>query len=507
MALRLRTSLMLLTVSFAAAANAADHFLTIGGGYSPVGNQISLEKNVLMFQQTLAETYPDAVEHDIFFADGNAATRDVQLHDPNASIPRANQLAARIFQDEKYFGYQYRSNQVPGLSGASNKENIERWFNERAAKLGSEDRLIIYLTAHGGKASDPKKAPKDTSFYMWNTQKMQMTDLVKLLDKVPAEVPVVVVMVQCYSGGFANIVFNEGDEKLGFTAANRCGFYATVHDRVAAGCTPDINEADYHEYSSYFWSAIRGRTRTGQPVDRPDFDQDGHTSFAEAHAYALLESVTLDISIKTSDAFLRAFSKLGDGKGDGLLHADSPYEDLLAHAASVDAAVLQGLSATLGLAGQSRAADANKLAEELMNQKKKLDGQRREKSGQFNGICKDMQSRLKDRWPEIANKWHPRMTELLTSDSADFVAEVESHPRYSEFVRLHEEMAHLETEKFDLDRRWVKCQRLIRALENVAYAANLPQVADQAGQDRYADLVAAEAGVFGPAANPVTSAE
>ena len=35
--------------------SAEDHLLTIGGGYSPSGNQASLERNVLFFQRLLKE--------------------------------------------------------------------------------------------------------------------------------------------------------------------------------------------------------------------------------------------------------------------------------------------------------------------------------------------------------------------------------------------------------------------------------------------------------------------
>jgi len=497
---------LIVTAALALPAAAEDHFLTIGGGYSPMGNQVSLEKNVLLFRKLLSEAYPSAPAHDIFFADGDDAGRDLQYHDPTAPTPRSNQLAAQVFQEEKYYGYQYRSSSIPGLSGASNEHNVKQWFEETGAKLTGEDRLIIYLTAHGGKATD-KKQPRNTSVYLWNRQRMVMTDLVGLLDKVPADVPVMVVMVQCYSGGFANIVFNEGDRKKGFTQANRCGFYATLHNRVAAGCTADIREEDYHEYSSYFWEAIRGSTRTGQPIERPDYDGDGRTSFAEAHAYALMESITLDISIKTSDAFLRAFSKLGDGKDD-LLHAGSPVDQLLAEASPVDRAVIEGLSQRLSLNDQQRAEEAKKLAGALMSKKKQFDDDRKQKHREYTGICRELQNHLKQRWPEIANKWHPRMTELLTTDSEEFVKAIEGHRRYDDFERLHDEMEQLSEQKFDLDRRWVKCQRLIRTLENVAYAANLPRVADDATQQRFAELLASEAGFLGtPKANVQVAAE
>ena len=64
-------------------AFAKDYFLTIGGGYNPTGNQVSLEKNVIFMQSVLAEQRPDHPPHDIFFADGDDAERDVHYRDPD----------------------------------------------------------------------------------------------------------------------------------------------------------------------------------------------------------------------------------------------------------------------------------------------------------------------------------------------------------------------------------------------------------------------------------------
>ena len=53
--------------------------------------------------------------------------------------------------------------------------------------------------------------------YLWQDKNLRVSEFVKELDKLPTEVPVTVVMVQCYSGGFANIIFNEGDANKGLT--------------------------------------------------------------------------------------------------------------------------------------------------------------------------------------------------------------------------------------------------------------------------------------------------
>ena len=44
-------------------------------------------------------------------------------------------------------------------------------------------------------------------------------------------------MVQCFSGGFANVIFEGGDPEKGLAAHSRAGFFATVNNRLAAGCT------------------------------------------------------------------------------------------------------------------------------------------------------------------------------------------------------------------------------------------------------------------------------
>src|SRR5690606_7292345 len=84
-----------------------------------------------------------------------------------------------------------------------------------------------------------------------------------------------------------------------------------VHDRPAAGCTSEAREASYQEYSTFFWAALGGKTRTGESIERPDYDGDGCTSLAEAHAYTVIESDTLDIPNCTSDQLLRRYSRLG----------------------------------------------------------------------------------------------------------------------------------------------------------------------------------------------------
>lgn len=485
-------SVALLSSTLAAPGWGADYVLTIGGGYSPQGNQISLEKNVHYFQELLAHQKP-GVQHDVYFSDGQSPGRDLQYNDPDAPLPEANRLMAEIFASANHLGLAYRNSEIPGVRGASNRENLDRWFHEVGSTLQSGDRLLIYVTAHGGKSSDKQNA-HNTKLYLWNREELTAAELEKHLDRLPEGVQVAVVMVQCYAGGFSNVIFNDARPDAGLSEQLRCGFFATTHERPAAGCTPDINEEDYHEYSSYFWAALHGTTRTGQAIEQPDYNGDGQISFDEAHAYVLLHSSTIDIPVKTSDAFLREYSTLKDEPE--LLTAHTSYDQLLALASPSERAVLEGLSAELQLVGTDRVRQAEALAKTLQDQRKELGSSIRQKNRELGRHRRAIQRDLKAEWPELANLLNPEAVALLTTHATQFVAAVKSHPNYSALAQLQEEIAAQEAERLNLERHWVKTQRFIRTAENVALAANLPQAAPAALVDRYHQLLTAERGTL-----------
>ncbi len=492
---------LLLTGLFASPSIADDHFLTIGGGYSPTGNQVSLEKNVLMFGEILNEVYAEAPQHDILFSDGKRPSRDIQFADPDFEISKARKLVAQVNRQTRYLNLQYRDHKLPNVRAGTSKATIEKWFNEVGSKLTDGDRLFLYVTAHGGRSSDRKK-PHNTALYVWNNQKILMSEFASYMDKVPESVPVVVVMVQCYSGGFADLAFEAGDRTKGITNANRCGFFATVHNRVAAGCTPDIDEANYREYSSYFWAALRGKNRIGEPVTGCDYDGDNRVSYREAHAYALLESDTIDISVCTSDAFLRvnSRSKPDNKKGDEgreLLTMETPYAQLLELASPTERAVMEGLSAQLELDGENRIADLKKMADDLAKEVKSTDGAKRKKDGEYSGVCRSMSGSLRLRWPEFSNRWHPEVDRILDEEGEAVAKFLERHPYYKRLQKLAGEAGALARKKLDLDKRWAKTQRLLRTIENVVLAANLPKIADEPIVEQFHRLRDSESQFFG----------
>jgi len=487
--MRLRSLLGLLLILLSCSViRASDHFLTIGGGESPTNNQVSLEKNILYLQRFLTDSGLGSIDHDIYFANGQDVGRDIQFVDPRTPPPRANALLAQIFDKEDNLDASYRPHSIPGVSGAANRAGVGRWFETIGPMLHEGDRLFIYFSGHGGAG----KPTRNTTLALWGEAGMPVKEFVTLLDKLDPKVQVVLIMVQCHAGGFADVIFKDAQAGTQMSSANRCGFFATSAERMAAGCTSDIDEDNYHEYSTYFWSALYGKTRTGQSVYRPDYDHDGHVSLSEAHSYVQTTSATIDIPIATSDIFLRSCSKSEKGKPE-MINAEDDIDTLLGVARPEQRAVIEELSKQLELKQEGRLVETKTLADKYEKERKSLDSQKRKSQRDLGGLRSAIQTTIKQRWPELANPWHPRIAEILKKESDDVVKTIETHPRYKRFDELSREIDGLSARNMDLERKWVKCQRLIQTLQSVALAANLEKVASPELQEKYKEIVREEA--------------
>ena len=269
-------------------------------------------------------------------------------------------------------------------------------------------------------------------------------------------------------------------------------------DRQAAGCTPDIDEENYHEYSTFFFAALHGRDRTGQPVPTPDYDRDGRVSFAEAHAYAQIASDTIDIPLATSDVFLRQFSSASLENPHGLVTADDPFDQLRDRATPAQAAILDALSARLELTGQDRVREARSLATSIEKDRRKLAQQKNRLTADYNRTRSRLRGRLKSRWPELVTAYHPRAQAILDREGDRVRSFIESQEAFPRWERIADQIADLEEKQTTLERKWVKCQRFLRCAESVALAANLDKVATPALRTRYDALLALESQTLRP---------
>jgi len=530
----------LIGVLLANPVGAKDHFLTIGGGYGPTGNQASMENNVLFLQRVLETRRPDQPSHDLYFADGDEPGRDVQYLDAETrtNCPPARRIMTEIFGEEDAVGLCYRNHRIPDVTGPTEKGALARRFRQLGRELKAGDRLIVYATGHGQPSYDnmeydykqeewvPKTSDREadvqynkynTSLYLWDNDDVEAMEFARWLDRLAPEVAVVLVMVQCYSGGFSHAIFHQNDAELGLSSRRRCGFFSQVHDRPAAGCTPEVREADYEEYSTYFWAALGGKSRTGELLELPDYDGDGKVSFAEAHAYVIVESDTIDIPISTSDEFLRRYSRLAgqpashsraeaslenpvgrllgalskdvDGKDPELLGASGPLKDLLLQARPEQRIVLERLPKELELAETTTVEAARqwlRRAESAVNTatvELNIAGKTIERT------LGDLQRDVGELWPELATSFTPTAAELTNERSEEFVKAVEGLASYDAHRAALDRQRELTDKLLAAQQQEAKAQRLIRTIESVVLAANLPKTASERIVARYEELI------------------
>ena len=298
------------------------YFATVAGGGAPGYNEIALEKNVRYFQRSLAELGFSPGIATLFFANGNDGQATVRYLDDNSQ-------------------QQFKVPEINGLTGAATYANTKGWF-QAVANAQKPCPSFFYFTGHGAYNSENAD---NNSMILWEEVLVSVKEMAGWLDELPADQPFVTMMAQCYSGSFANLIYEGGDPAQPVALHTRCGFFATVDWRPSVGCTPAVNEADYKDYSSSFFAGLTGRDRIGNPVESADYNQDGKVSYAEAHAFAKVDEETTDWPISTVESWLQR--QVSEADIDDILAV--PMEELNAIARPEEQHVIAGLATKLEL--------------------------------------------------------------------------------------------------------------------------------------------------------------
>ena len=499
---------------------ATDYFLTIGGGYNPEGNQASLEANVIFFQQVLDEKHRGSRSHDIFFADGHDTASDLLVLASNSSGQSngAFELLASLHRGTDQETVEFRNHRVPMISGAIDPELVRLSLQRIPKVAGRKDRLIIYVTAHGSAGSDSD--PYNTTIDCWSSKKITAREFARWLNDLPPEVPVVMVMAQCYCGGFARTIFNEMDSSKGLSSHLRAGFFAQQHYLPAAGCRPDIKHDE--EFSSYFWGAIAGRSRNGVPITSCDINGDGEVSFAEAYAHAVIVGDTIDIPLRTSDVYLRTYSRLPDEDQDGsqkgakdksdaaaetgsetnakksppnLASVTGSLQTIVAQATPVSRRIVTELSKNLGFKLDDDAKTVYLAYEKHLQavpQAPRRGGRGRAGSGRRNLLRE-----ITEKWPELGDEKHWEESALLKPENqGKLLAEMKELPSWKSYDERRGQTVESARKAEQHELRDVKFRRLIKGLEIIVLEKNLPLVATDEIVKKYRQLIDLEESSF-----------
>jgi len=228
-----------------------------------------------------------------------------------------------------------------------------------AREVKPGERALLYFTGHGSPGQKKRltlagiRTEEDfqnTLYAAWNSGEFSVTDLSNALQSWPAKSPLVLVMVQCHAGGFANLIFEGGDPQKPVLNRNFCGFFAATGERQASGCTSEVDEINYQDFTTHFFAALSGVSRDGRQISGADFDKNGAVSMLEALAWANLRDDSIDVPLCTSDAYLRSIwpSEVAPE------WVKTSYSTLRQSAAPWQRATLEGLSSVLKLSGEKR---------------------------------------------------------------------------------------------------------------------------------------------------------
>jgi hypothetical protein len=484
---------------------AIDHFVTLAGGYEPRGNQASLEANVLFFREVLIQSHDKARSETTFFADGYDRTPDLQVAVENREGPLADFLSR--LHDRGGPPVEYRNHRIENLAGPLRAQDIQGSLRHLATNLQSGDRVIIYVTAHGEPAED--EGSYNTFISCWNKQRFSAKEFISWLNELPEQVPVILVMAQCYCGGFSHAIFQDLDPLQGLAPHLRCGFFAQQYDLPAAGCRPDIKNDE--EYSSYFWGAFVGRSRSGTPLIDVDCNGDGRISFAEAHAQAIIACDSIDIPLRTSEALLRYYSRIRgyehrgasrvqqqqNSDSSGSLYAmQGTVAELIATAQPDVQASVKGICKQLNLNVHVDVTQVfesfSRFSDELSQVRRQANRLRRSRiAGR-----REFRDAIAGQWPDLADRQRWRSSPLLaTGRQVETLANIAELPGYAELAKTLAERSEMRVRLDDLEIRGVKYERLIGLLETQVLARNLPFVAPHA-VERYRQIVALEEGTW-----------
>jgi hypothetical protein len=460
--------------------------LIVGGGPEPEHNQVAIERNVHYVSRLL----PAGVSHITLFADGDPSAKTVLYEEQAKPLPPGEHAFTLLFGNPGEASptvERFRAPDLGRLDGPARRAAVTGAFEQlRRADPGS---VLLYFTGHGSRARDGNL--DNNSFDLWG-ERLSVRDLAAQIATLPSDMPVTLVMVQCFSGAFGNLIFAGGEPAAGPINREVVGFFATTPDRFAAGCTPEVDEADYHDFTSYFFAALSGKDRVGRPVTGADYNHDGRVSMDEAFAYSLIHDASIDVPVCTSDVFLRWAEHASD---EELFR--TPYATARSWATPAQGAALDELSRSLKLKGEARLGDAYS---------KMLAGARRggrhsamwPANRRLDQVREEVRQSLLDRWPELKE----REGHGYAAARAQAVGELNRRARdgrLRELLSAEDALNQAGDQDYQEELAGARVLRFCRLAKSVILAHRMRESGDPALRDRFEHLVAAEAGSFFPA--------
>lgn len=480
-----RFLLLTVTLSLSLSLARADDLrvLIVGGGPEPSQNQVSIESNVRYMLKIL----PAGSVATVLFADGNRQNETVVFEEKTRPFPPGERILKLLLQNRAAAAptvHRYRAPSLSQMDGGLSRAELSSAFEKLPQREGETAKsYLLYFTGHGRQARN--RDLNNNIFDLWAKETVSVRELAAHLSQLPKESPVTLVMVQCYSGAFANLLFEGGDPAGPTTERDLAGFFATVRERVAAGCTPELNEAEYHDFTSYFFAAMAGYDRIGRTVKGADYNRDGRVGMDEAYCYTLIHNTSIDVPTCTSDLFLRRFVTMPDEE-----IFKTSYTKMLSWATPAQRAALESLARSLKLTGDDRGQTAYRRMrgpEPDRSAENPLGSARR----RYSRAYQDARKELFTRWPALET---PRIAgfEEARAEASKTLADLPKTSVFQELLEAETALTAAENEDYKREIEEARLMRFVRLFKTVTLTHILREGTDEALKTRFDRLIAAE---------------
>ncbi len=455
--------------------------LIVGGGPEAKHNQVAIESNVRYVLKLL----PPASPKTVLFADGDTNASTVLYEQKTKDLPEGERICALILEGRaatQQTSLKFRAPAIGPLDGASKKTDVAAAFERLKNEAAGRTPVLLYFTGHGSPGKN--RNLDNNSFDLWG-ENLTVRELASHVSALPPDTPIALVMVQCFSGAFGNLLFEGGDPLAEPVDRDIAGFFATVKERMAAGCSPAVDEREYHDFTSYFFAALTGKDRVGRRIKGADYNHDGAVGMDEAFCYTLTHDTSIDIPVCTSDIFLRRYQKLADAE----IFKNS-YSSVMSWASPAQKSALDELAVSLKLTGDDRGnvaygrfrgVDPNKPRENRTAAARRT----------FRQVQEDARSWLYSRWPDLKLKDSAGYA-ASHKEALDAIKRNRLDPRYKEL--LDADRALSAAEEADYENELADCRqtRFVRLFKSVVLAHMIRDGSDESAKRRFAKLVTSE---------------
>jgi hypothetical protein len=257
----------------------AVHALLINGGDRPAINYLSHLQHLQAMADLLRRRGVAPARIHVFSADGeedgaDLATREVAP--PDFWLIDGTALGNRLKPAAELISTRWNEVRLH----PARREALREWFEAARQEILPGDQLLIFVTDHGtGGGRDPGNA----AIALWQ-ERITVREFQALLARLSPGVRIVALMSQCYSGAFAELMFDRASAE---PSGDVCGFFSTTAAGKAYGCYPEGSEGHRTGHAFQVIDAL-GRRAT----------------LAEAHDDLLASDDTPDMPLRTSDVYL-----------------------------------------------------------------------------------------------------------------------------------------------------------------------------------------------------------